>query len=168
MPTFFFPLIHPRGTRSFLQPLFPDSLCCALSPTDKEPKITCVPMVRLLQCASYSIWGGSSVGRASRSQRGGQGFESPSLHHPSKDVPINRPRQCASAFCFMLLFSKGLHEEQEVGWKAVEGRCEDKKCPKRVSARGIALETGVSSPSGHFPRITLHYYRDVSDFRKRA
>ena len=27
------------------------------------------------------VWGGSSVGRASRSQRGGQGFESPSLHH---------------------------------------------------------------------------------------
>ena len=28
-------------------------------------------------------WGCSSIGRAPRSQRGGQGFESPHLHHPS-------------------------------------------------------------------------------------
>ena len=49
------------------------------------------------------VWGGSSVGRASRSQRGGQGFESPSLHHPSKDVPIIRPRLHAPAFWFIYL-----------------------------------------------------------------
>ena len=36
---------------------------------------------------TFFIWGGSSVGRASRSQRGGQGFESPSLHHPSGMSP---------------------------------------------------------------------------------
>lgn len=97
-------------------------------------------------------WGGSSVGRASRSQRGGQGFESPSLHHPFGDVPIIRPRPCASAFCFIVL---GLQKVCK------DGRCKNGcrgrslLAPKNVQngsvLRGIVSEMGTPSPSGRFP-----------------
>mgnify|MGYP007107678674 CR=1 FL=1 len=36
----------------------------------------------------FSAWGGSSVGRALRSQRRGPGFESPSLHHVLSKLKI--------------------------------------------------------------------------------
>ena len=40
------------------------------------------PEVRYYQVRfRFPAWGGSSVGRALRSQRRGPGFESPSLHH---------------------------------------------------------------------------------------
>jgi hypothetical protein len=41
------------------------------------------------RCSGSSPWGCSSAGRAPRSHRGGQGFESPHLHHsPSRSWPL--------------------------------------------------------------------------------
>ena len=48
----------------------------------------CVLIFGFATIRTTFIWGGSSVGRASRSQRGGQGFESPSLHHIEKAAKV--------------------------------------------------------------------------------
>ena len=49
----------------------------------------------------FDPWGSSSVGRASRSQRGGREFESPLLHHPAKNKECGfHPIKGVPRFCF--------------------------------------------------------------------
>ena len=66
--------------------------------------------------SSWLVWGIGSVGRASRSQCEGQGFDSPILHHRKDNPNPLIPMECGLGF---VLYFKDLEWEKE---RAL-GRC---------------------------------------------
>lgn len=81
-----------------------------------------VPPANLSGQVARPVWGRSSVGRASRSQREGRGFDSLRLHHPtsSRGHPSSRERRCTARL--LLGIGRRGPTAQGAGARGSEGR----------------------------------------------